>query len=103
MPFGIKRHELNKWKQDVQNGEIAFLTHYWMDERFPGCNTVTKVGCNDVQKLINWGQQHGLQAEWIDYKEAYPHFDLFGKYELDIMEKEGLKEQLDRFKKPFNR
>lgn len=101
MAFGITRHELNAWKQDVQNGKIAFLTHYWIDDRFPGCNTVTKVGCNDVQKLIDWGQQHGLQAEWIDYKEEYPHFDLFGKYEFEIMIKEGLKEQLDRFNKSF--
>lgn len=97
MAFGIKRPELNEWKLNVQNGKIAFLTHYWIDERFPGCNTVTKVGCNDVPKLIEWGQQYGLKPEWIDFKEAYPHFDLFGKYELEIMQKEGLKEQLDRF------
>ncbi|MFJ7826513.1 hypothetical protein [Psychrobacillus sp. NPDC096623] len=99
MAFGIKRHELNTWKKDVQNGKIAFLTHYWIDERFPGCNTVTKVGCNDIQKLIAWGNQHGLQPEWIDYKEGFPHYDLFGKYELEILEKEGLKEQLERFNK----
>lgn len=99
MAFGIKRQELTAWKQDVQNGKIAFLTHYWIDERFPGCNTVTKVGCNDVHKLIAWGKQHGLQPEWIDYKESYPHFDLFGKYEKEILEKEGLKEQLERFNK----
>lgn len=103
MAFGIKRQELNEWKLDVKNGKIAFLTHYWIDDRFPGCNTVTKVGCNDVAKLIEWGQQYGLKADWIDYKESYPHFDLFGKYELEIMKKEGLKDQLDRFKHSFSR
>lgn len=97
MAFGIKRQELNEWKRDVLEGNIAFLTHYWIDERFPDCNTVTKVGCSDVSKLIEWGKKYGLKAEWIDYKEAYPHFDLFGKHEVDIMVKEGLREQLERF------
>ncbi|MER2079233.1 hypothetical protein [Psychrobacillus psychrotolerans] len=97
MAFGIKRHELNEWKRDVLEGNIAFLTHYWIDKRFPGCNTVTKVGCSDVPRLIEWGKKYGLKAEWIDYKEAYPHFDLFGKHEMDIMVKEGLLEQLERF------
>lgn len=97
MAFGIKRQELNEWKRDVLEGNIAFLTHYWIDERFPDCNTVTKVGCSDVSKLIEWGKKYGLKAEWIDYKEAYPHFDLFGKHEMDIMIKEGLCEQLERF------
>ncbi len=32
------------------------LTHYWQDERFPGCYTVTKVGCNDLEKLVTWGK-----------------------------------------------
>ncbi len=97
MAFGIKRQELNEWKRDVLEGNIAFLTHYWIDERFPDCNTVTKVGCSDVSKLIEWGKKYGLKAEWIDYKEDYPHFDLFGKHEVDIMVKEGLREQLERF------
>ena len=39
-----------------------------------------------------------LKEEWIDHKEAYPHFDLFGKHEYAIMKKEGLLEQLNRFK-----
>ena len=98
MAFGIKREELTSWKQAVENKQIAFLTHYWTDERFPGCNTVTKVGCSDIAKLIEWGKQYDLKEEWIDYKEAYPHFDLFGKYEYEIMKKEGLLEQLRRFR-----
>ena len=99
MAFGINRTELNEWKEQVRNGQIAFLTHYWLDERFPGCNTVTKVGCSNITLLIEWGKQYGLQEEWIDLKEGYPHFDLFGNYEYDIMKKEGLLEQLNRFKK----
>ena len=38
-----------------------------------------------------------MKEEWIDLKEGYPHFDLFGKYEYEIMEKENLLEQLKRF------
>ena len=85
------------WKEAVSRGEIAFLTHYWVDERFPGCKTVTKVGCSDIDRLIRWGNQYGLKAEWIDYKEAYPHFDLFGPHQQAIMTKEGMLNQLDRF------
>lgn len=99
MAFGINREELNRWKQTVANGEIAFLTHYWVDERFPNCKTVTKVGCANIDKLIEWGKQYGLQAEWIDNRKNYPHFDLFGKYEYDILSNEGKLEQLNRFQK----
>jgi len=97
MAFGIKRHELLSWKDAVRKGEIAFLTHYWLDNRFPGCKTVTKVGCSNVEMLIKWGSQYGLKAEWIDYKEDFPHFDLFGHYQETIMRQEGILDQLDRF------
>jgi len=98
MAFGITRSELNEWKRQVKNGQIAFLTHYWIDKRFPGCKTVTKVGCSNIAVLIEWGKQHGLKEEWIDWKESYPHFDLFGHYEYEIMEKEGHLDRLKRFK-----
>lgn len=97
MAFGIKREELNAWKQAVQAGEIAFLTHYWVDDRFPGCKTVTKAGCADLPKLVQWGKQYGLKAEWIDLRADYPHFDLFGKIEKEILTKEGFSSQLERF------
>lgn len=97
MAFGLKRHELNAWKEAVSRGEIAYLTHYWLDDRFPGCKTVTKVGCADIKRLIVWGKQHGLKPEWIDYKEAYPHFDLFGQYQETILRKENKLDQLQRF------
>lgn len=98
MAFGIQRSELQDWKRSVSDGDIAFLTHYWLDERFPGCKTVTKVGCSDIEKLIEWGKQYGLKAEWIDMKKDYPHFDLFGQRERDIMINEGLINQLERFR-----
>ena len=97
MAFGIKRDELRAWKKEVSEGKIAFLTHYWLDERFPGCKTVTKAGCADIEKLVAWGKQYGLKREWIDMRDDYPHFDLFGKYECDILENEGLTDQLERF------
>lgn len=97
MAFGIKRAELESWKEAVKYGEIAFLTHYWIDERFPGCKTVTKVGCSDINRLIKWGEQYGLKSEWIDYKAGYPHFDLFGHYQETIMRSENKLSQLNRF------
>ncbi|MFD1864233.1 hypothetical protein [Planococcus chinensis] len=99
MAFGIKREELLIWKQQVAEGEIAFLTHYWVDVRFPGCSTVTKVGCSDLEKLESWGRQYGLKPEWMDLRNNYPHFDLFGEHQLRIMEAEDMLHQLHRFKK----
>lgn len=97
MAFGIKRDELIAWKKAVSSGEIAFLTHYWLDERFPGCKTVTKAGCSDIEKLGKWGERYGLKREWIDMHDDYPHFDLFGEHEREILVKEGLSAQLKRF------
>lgn len=97
MAFGINRKELQYWKQEVANNKIAFLTHYWQDKRFPGCFTVTKVGCRDIKKLTEWGSQYGLRPEWIDYYQHYPHYDLFGERQKDILQKEGQWEQLEKF------
>lgn len=97
MAFGIKRDELLRWKEKVKNGEIAFLTHYWMDPRFPNCYTVTKVGCIDHKKLENWGKKYGLKQEWI-HKNNYPHYDLFGEKQKEILLKEGLMDHIERFK-----
>ncbi|MCW1929188.1 hypothetical protein [Bhargavaea beijingensis] len=97
MAFGVKRHEVDEWKEAVSRGEIAFLTHFWLDDRFPGCRTVTKAGCADLEKLKAWGGQYGLQPEWIDHKERYPHFDLFGEREYEILRKEGREDLISRF------
>ncbi|MDQ6598283.1 hypothetical protein [Bacillus salipaludis] len=91
MAFGIRRDELNEWKRKIDHGEIAFLTHYWLDERFPEYKTVTKVGCNDLEKLAEWGSKYGLKREWIDHrKDGYSHFDLLGKRQKEILQAEGL-------------
>ncbi|WOV89034.1 hypothetical protein QWT69_07990 [Sporosarcina oncorhynchi] len=97
MAFGINRKELYAWKSAVRSGEMAFLTHYWLDDRFPSSKTVTKAGCADLEKLIEWGKAYGLKPEWIDHKADYPHFDLFGKVEVEVLLNEGLIEQLNRF------
>ncbi|MCM3611179.1 hypothetical protein M4S82_07910 [Planococcus sp. MERTA32b] len=99
MAFGIKRAELECWKREVEAGNIAFLTHYWIDERFPGCSTVTKVGCCDLEKLKIWGRQYGLQPEWLDLRGNYPHFDLFGDRQKSILKAENLLEQVERLEK----
>lgn len=98
MAFGLKREELKIWKKKVENGNIAFLTHYWLDDRFPGCNTVTKVGCSDLNKLKQWGRKYNLQGNWIHLDDKHPHFDLFGEKQKSILQYEEQWSQIERFK-----
>jgi hypothetical protein len=93
--FGIKRQEIIDWKRKIDRGEIAFLTHYWLDDRFPGANTVTKVGCQDLEKLAAWGKRYGLKKEWIHYrKDGYSHFDLIGDRGKEVLQRAGLTEHI---------
>jgi hypothetical protein len=95
MAFGIKRQEVRDWKQKIDDGEIAFLTHYWLDDRFPGCKTVTKVGCHDLEKLAEWGRKYGLKKEWIhNRRDGYSHFDLIGERQKEILHKERLQNHI---------
>jgi len=96
MAFGIRRKELMNWKESVKRGEIAILTHYWEDERFPASTSVTKVGCINLDQLSKWGEKYQLKPEWI-HRSSYPHFDVFGKKQKEILQKEGLQEQINRF------
>lgn len=98
MAFGIDKEELKTWKKKVKNGEIAFLTHYWLDDRFPNCHTVTKVGCSNVNKLINWGEKYGLSENWIHNRDQLSHFDLFGEIQKNILLSEGKRDHIRRFK-----
>ncbi|MFF2481594.1 hypothetical protein [Paenibacillus sp. NPDC058071] len=98
MAFGIKRAEMEAWKSKVARGEIAFLTHYWLDPRFPGAKTVTKVGCADLAKLKDWCRSNGLNPKYIHMRTEYPHFDLLGPKQREILLKERQMEQLERFK-----
>src|SRR5690625_2262038 len=97
MAFGIERGELRNWKRKVNNKEIAFLTHYWIDDRFPACHTVTKVGCIDINKLINWGRKYEIKEEWIHMHKKFPHFDLFGEKQKEVLTKEQMWDQMARF------
>ncbi|MBA2875474.1 hypothetical protein [Thermaerobacillus caldiproteolyticus] len=97
MAFGIRKQELDAWKEKVQNGEIAFLTHFWYDPRFPEYTTVTKVGCGDVNKLAAWGIKYGLRKEWIHQRNSFPHFDLLGEKQKNILQQEGLIDHIERF------
>jgi hypothetical protein len=95
LAFGIKRKDVAEWKRKIDNGEIAYLTHFWLDDRFPGANTVTKVGCADLDKLAEWGKKYGLKKEWIHHrKDGYSHFDLLGEKQTLILRKEGLEEHI---------
>jgi hypothetical protein len=100
MAFGLTKQELNGWKQQVRNGQIAFLTHYWLDDRFPDVRSVTKVGCCNIDALSRWGKKYGLKKEWIHQrKEGFPHFDLLGDIQYEILMKEGLQDHISRFVK----
>ena len=84
LAFGISRKDLMQWKSKIDEGQIAFLTHYWID-----------VGCRDLNKLITWGKQYGLKPEWIDYRQqGYSHFDLLGQKQKEILMKEGLTDHI---------
>lgn len=98
MAFGVKRAELENFKRKAAAGEIAILTHYWLDKRFPDSKTVTKVASKDKKTLRNWGKKYGLHPEWIDDRHrGLPHYDLFGDIQVHVLEKEGKKDQLERF------
>ncbi|MFD2332366.1 hypothetical protein ACFSR7_24175 [Cohnella sp. GCM10020058] len=97
MAFGVKREELEAWKRKVAAGEIAFLTHYWFEPRFPGVKTITKVGCADLDKLSDWCSLHGLNPAYIHARRPFPHFDLIGDKQSEILRVEGQWEQLERF------
>ncbi|UFJ41171.1 hypothetical protein LOK74_01005 [Brevibacillus humidisoli] len=97
MAFGITREELQEWKEAVSRGEIAFLTHYWLDPRFPQIKTVTKVGCSNLQLLSEWCVANGLDPDHIHHRPPFPHFDLIGPKQKEILQKERLWDQLKRF------
>ncbi|MBW5445415.1 hypothetical protein GE107_04985 [Cohnella sp. CFH 77786] len=97
MAFGITREELEAWKERVAKGEIAFLTHYWQEIRFPGVRTVTKVGCSDLDRLSDWCAANGLNPKYIHRRQPYPHFDLIGPKQKEILIREGHWDQLRKF------
>jgi hypothetical protein len=98
MAFGITRTELKQWKAGVTRGELAFLTHYWFDPRFPDIKTVTKVGCSDRSKLAAWCLANGLNPQYIHNRPPFPHFDLMGAKQLEILQKEQLLSHVERFR-----
>jgi hypothetical protein len=98
MAFGITREELEKWKEAVSRGELAFLTHYWIDPRFPNITTVTKVGCRNLERLTEWCIANGLNPAYIHDRPPFPHFDLIGPKQKEILKKENLWDHLTRFK-----
>lgn len=97
MAFGVKREELTEWKRRVAKGELAFITHFWYDPRFPSSTSVTKVGCSDLEKLYTWGKQYDLKPEWIDRRQHYPHYDLMGERQYLILKQEGQFSVIQKF------
>lgn len=100
MAFGIHRNQVKAWKAAIDRGEIAFLTHFWLDDRFPSAKSVTKVGCKDLEKLAAWGARYQLKKEWIHVrKDGYSHFDLLGRKQREILQKEGRLAEVKKFLK----
>ncbi|SEK33645.1 hypothetical protein SAMN04488688_101496 [Paenibacillus sp. cl141a] len=97
MAFGISKQELQQWKQKVAKGDIAFLTHYWYDKRFPEFHTVTKVGCSDISRLKDWCISNGLNPQYIHHRQPYPHFDLIGPKQTELLQKYKLEDHITRF------
>ena len=97
MAFGITRDEMNKWKHEVKLGRISFLTHYWLEPRFSGIRTITKVGCADLEKLTLWCLDNGLNPANIHRREDFPHYDLIGLKQREILYKEKQWLQIERF------
>ena len=98
MAFGINRLELTQWKEAVTREEIAFLTHFWLDVRFPQFNTVTKVGCSNIERLTLWCISHDLNPKYIHNRRPFTHYDLMGPKQKEVLRNEGIWEQLKRFK-----
>lgn len=98
MAFGIKRPELVEWKRQVAEGEkVVFLTHYWLHPRFPEVKTITKAGCANLALLEQWGRKYQLRSEWIHKRDKYPHFDLIGDKQVEILLHEVILDQIERF------
>ncbi|EUJ17253.1 hypothetical protein MAQA_13825 [Listeria aquatica FSL S10-1188] len=98
MAFGVQREELIAFKKKAEQGEVALLTHYWLDDRFPNSKTVTKAASADIEALKRWGRKYHLPENYIDYgHKDLPHYDLFGDIQLKILEEEGKWDQIDRF------
>lgn len=98
MAFGVRREELVQWKQSVLRGELAFLTHYWYDPRFPEITTITKAGCSNLERLTQWCRSHGLNPAYIHNRPPFPHYDLMGPKQKEILQKERLWHHIDKFK-----
>jgi hypothetical protein len=98
MAFGITRQEMNAWKNAVSRGEIAFLTHYWIEPKFPGITTVTKAGCSDLDKLSAWCVRNGLNPKYIHRRTEFPHFDLIGTKQKEVLYAEQQWDQIRRFR-----
>ncbi|MTH51848.1 hypothetical protein GKZ89_00405 [Bacillus mangrovi] len=98
MAFGITKAEIEEWKKKVADGEVALLTHFWKDERFPHSHAVTKAGCRDLGKLAEWGNRFGLDEKWIDRRSSYPHYDLMGAIQIKVLEHYGRNDIIHKFK-----
>ena len=96
MAFGVTKTELSRWKEKAKQGHVSFLTHFWYDTRFPQYKTVTKAACMNRETLIAWGKQYGLKEKWIHERDEFPHFDLIGDIEKEILIKEGCEQKLLR-------
>lgn len=46
----------------------------------PGDRLCHAYSDRSLEELLEWGDRHGLEPEWVDRRNALPHFDLHGEW-----------------------
>lgn len=98
----MTKTELSRWKATAKQGHVSFLTHFWYDTRFPEYKTVTKAACANRETLVTWGKKYGLKEKWIHDRNEFPHFDLLGDIEKQVLIKEGSEQKLLQLESKVN-
>jgi hypothetical protein len=51
-----------------------------------------------LERLSQWCVNNGLNPKYIHNRPPYPHFDLIGPKQKEILQKEQLWRQIERFR-----
>jgi hypothetical protein len=55
----IAKKDFKEWRRRQTKGRLPFfLTYYWLHKRIH--ETLTKIGYNDLEKLLMWGRRKEL-------------------------------------------
>ncbi|GAC43630.1 hypothetical protein PPOP_3029 [Paenibacillus popilliae ATCC 14706] len=53
--------------------------------------------CADMARLSVWCVEHGLNPRYIHARRPFPHYDLIGPRQREILRQEQQWDQLERF------